>query len=80
MLVKSAFAVLALAAHASAMVAAPVAPAEGLRLIKQSDDDAGTWMTEQEKFDNLISKGINFMDITETWVSKLFSSWPLGMF
>ncbi|KAI1359700.1 Zn-dependent exopeptidase [Xylaria arbuscula] len=39
---------------------------EGLRLVKTSEDDAGTWMTEEEKFEKLISKRIGFMDITET--------------
>lgn len=46
----------------------PIQRAEGLRLIKTSDDDAGTWMTEEEKFEKLISKHIGFMDITETSV------------
>ncbi|KAI1496513.1 bacterial leucyl aminopeptidase [Biscogniauxia marginata] len=40
--------------------------AGGLRLIKISDEDPGTWMTEEEKFENLISKRIGFMDITDT--------------
>uniref|UniRef100_A0A8H7NPD5 Peptide hydrolase n=1 Tax=Bionectria ochroleuca TaxID=29856 RepID=A0A8H7NPD5_BIOOC len=39
---------------------------EGLRLVKTSEDDPGTWMTEEEKFEKLISKKIGFMDITET--------------
>jgi hypothetical protein len=44
------------------------ARAKGLRLVKTSDDDAGVWMTEQEKFDTLVSKKIGFMDITDTLV------------
>ncbi|KAL7788330.1 hypothetical protein V8C37DRAFT_388199 [Trichoderma ceciliae] len=36
-----------------------------LRLIKTSEDDAGQWVTEQEKFDKFISKNIGFIDITE---------------
>lgn len=40
-------------------------PAE-LRLVKTSEEDQGTWMTEEEKFEKLISKNIGFMDITET--------------
>jgi hypothetical protein len=43
--------------------------AQGLRLVKTSDDDPGTWMTEEEKFDKLISKKIGFSDITDTTVS-----------
>lgn len=43
---------------------------EGLRLVKTSEDDAGTWMTEEEKFEKLISKKIGFMDITETIVRQ----------
>ncbi|KAH6880648.1 hypothetical protein B0T10DRAFT_411534 [Thelonectria olida] len=42
------------------------ARAKGLRLVKTSDEDAGVWMTEQEKFDKLISKKVGFMDITDT--------------
>ncbi|KAI0020371.1 Zn-dependent exopeptidase [Xylariomycetidae sp. FL0641] len=43
-----------------------ISVARDLRLIKTSDEDAGTWMTEEEKFEKLISKHIGFMDITET--------------
>lgn len=39
---------------------------KGLRLVKTSDQDPGVWLTEQEKFDKLISKKIGFVDITET--------------
>ncbi|KAK8090681.1 peptidase family M28 [Apiospora phragmitis] len=39
---------------------------EDLRLVKTSEDDAGTWMTEEQKFERLISKGIHFADITNT--------------
>ncbi|KAI8943999.1 Zn-dependent exopeptidase [Xylaria longipes] len=37
-----------------------------LRLIKISEEDPGTWMTEEEKFEKLTSKRIGFMDITDT--------------
>ncbi|KAF2966034.1 hypothetical protein GQX73_g7556 [Xylaria multiplex] len=37
-----------------------------LRLVKTSEEDPGTWMTEEEKFEKLISKHIGFMDVTET--------------
>ncbi|KAI0515141.1 Zn-dependent exopeptidase [Xylaria bambusicola] len=39
---------------------------DGLRLVKTSEEDAGTWMTEEEKFEKLTSKRIGFMDITDT--------------
>ncbi|KAK6819653.1 hypothetical protein PG995_011051 [Apiospora arundinis] len=39
---------------------------EELRLVKTSEEDAGTWMTEEQKFEQLISKGIHFADITDT--------------
>ncbi|KAJ2966497.1 hypothetical protein NUW58_g10647 [Xylaria curta] len=41
-------------------------PATALRLVKTSDEDPGTWMTEEEKFEKLTSKRIGFMDITDT--------------
>ncbi|KAI8625092.1 Zn-dependent exopeptidase [Xylariaceae sp. FL1651] len=37
-----------------------------LRLIKTSENDAGVWMTEEEKFEKLTSKRIGFAGITET--------------
>lgn len=42
------------------------ATSQGLRLVKTADEDPGTWMTEEEKFEKLISKKIGFMDITDT--------------
>ncbi|TDZ47642.1 Leucine aminopeptidase 1 [Colletotrichum trifolii] len=36
----------------------------GLRLVKTSEDDAGTWVAEDEKFDKYTSKSIGFIDIT----------------
>lgn len=41
---------------------------EGLRLVKTSDEDPGVWVTEEEKFEQFISKKIGFMDVTETLV------------
>ncbi|KAI1174253.1 Zn-dependent exopeptidase [Nemania sp. FL0916] len=41
-------------------------PATELRLVKTSEEDPGTWMTEEEKFEKLTSKRIGFMDITDT--------------
>jgi bacterial leucyl aminopeptidase len=67
-------AVLAAALFTASLVVAAVpstifpTQADGLRLIKTSDDDAGTWMTEEEKFEKLISQNIGFVDITDTMV------------
>lgn len=36
-----------------------------LRLVKTSEDDAGQWVTEQEKFDRFTAKNIGFIDITD---------------
>lgn len=36
-----------------------------LRLIKTSETDAGSWVTQQEKFDLYTSKGVGFIDITD---------------
>ncbi|KAI0803683.1 Zn-dependent exopeptidase [Xylaria sp. FL0064] len=41
-------------------------PAAELRLVKTSEDDAGIWITEEEKFEKFTSKRIGFMDITDT--------------
>ncbi|KAF7535831.1 hypothetical protein G7054_g5081 [Neopestalotiopsis clavispora] len=40
--------------------------AEGLRLVKASDEDPGTWMTEEEKYERFTYKGLGFVDITDT--------------
>lgn len=69
MLVKNLLPLLALVKLAVSLPAAPIPPSEGLRLVKVSEDDEGTWVTEDEKFDLFISKRINFVDITDTWVS-----------
>ncbi|TDZ22485.1 Leucine aminopeptidase 1 [Colletotrichum orbiculare MAFF 240422] len=37
----------------------------GLRLVKTSEDDAGTWVAEDEKFEKYTSKSIGFIDITD---------------
>lgn len=42
--------------------------AEGLRLIKTSEDDPGTWMTEEEKHQRFVSRRSGFVDITDTLV------------
>ncbi|KAH8647133.1 hypothetical protein BX600DRAFT_476198 [Xylariales sp. PMI_506] len=50
-------------------VAAELSPSlrdQGLRLIKTSEHDPGSWMSEQEKFETLVSRDIPFVDITDT--------------
>ncbi|KAI1123061.1 Zn-dependent exopeptidase [Nemania abortiva] len=49
-----------------AAVSSEPRPATELRLVKTSEEDPGTWMTEEEKFEKLTSKRIGFMDITDT--------------
>lgn len=71
MLVKKLLPLLALMKLAVSLPAAPTPPSEGLRLVKVSEDDEGTWVTEDEKFDLFISKKINFVDVTDTWVGLL---------
>lgn len=44
------------------------ARAKGLRLVKTTEEDAGIWVTEQEKFDKFVSKKVGFVDITDTLV------------
>jgi bacterial leucyl aminopeptidase len=53
---------------ALAAVSSEPRPATELRLVKISEEDPGTWMTEEEKFEKLTSKRIGFMDITDTMV------------
>lgn len=36
-----------------------------LRLIKVSESDPGTWVREDEKIENYVAKGVNFVDITD---------------
>ena len=59
------------------------ARAQGLRLVKTSDEDPGTWMTEEEKFERLISRRVGFVDITDTLVRhcsghSLFFFYPIS--
>lgn len=51
----------------------------GLRLVKTSEEDAGTWVTEDEKFEKYTSKGIGFIDITDIAVSFLTSTLELSL-
>ena len=43
-----------------------------LRLLKTSDDDPGTWVTEEEKIHDYMLKHVHFMDVTETQVCLAF--------
>lgn len=36
-----------------------------LRLIKTSEADPGTWVTEEQKITNYVAKNIGFIDITD---------------
>ena len=52
---------------------ASAAPAEGklttgLRLIKTSPQDPGTWVTEEDKISKYTAKGKTFIDITDITV------------
>lgn len=40
----------------------------GLRLIKTSEADPGTWVTEDEKVASYVAKNINFIDVTDITV------------
>jgi len=63
-------ALLAFVAAASLVSAIPPVSVRPLmRLIKTSETDAGTWVTEEEKITNYVSKGIGFVDITDITVS-----------
>ncbi|KAK7749230.1 hypothetical protein SLS62_008309 [Diatrype stigma] len=71
----AAFMAAATAAAVATTTTAPLLPSseeiadatsQGLRLVKTADEDPGTWMTEEEKFEKLVSKRIGFVDITDT--------------
>ncbi|KAK7432023.1 hypothetical protein QQZ08_001313 [Neonectria magnoliae] len=69
---------LALLASSHLIHAAPAKHAEAqgdgsLRLIKTSEEDPGTWVTEEEKFDLYTSKGIGFVDITDITDDEVLS-------
>lgn len=69
MLTKALLSGLLLCSAGTASLTVPRPPSQGLRLVKTFEDDAGTWMTEEEKF-ALIKKHVHFVDITETFVSQ----------
>jgi hypothetical protein len=47
---------------------------EELRLIKTSEADPGTWVTEEQKITDYVAKNIYFIDITDIKVS-VFLAW-----
>lgn len=58
-----------LAAACPLVLSAPLTGSSSeLRLIKTSEQDAGQWVTEQEKFDRFTAKNIGFIDITDVEV------------
>ena len=52
----------------AAPAAEPADDASELRLIKTSPEDAGTWVTEEQKLSEYTAKGIGFVDITDITV------------
>lgn len=56
-----------------------VMPNPLLRLVKTSEQDAGRWVTEQEKFDLFTSKRIGFYDITDITVWFPMQQLPCGI-
>ena len=70
MLVTEIASILALASIAAAIPqdARPIDSAKDVRLIKTAEDDPGVWVLDKDIFDSYISKRINFVDVTDTWV------------
>lgn len=62
-------AALAILAASRVALAAPAAEETqvdpALRLIKTSEADAGTWVTEDQKIEEYVNKHIGFIDITD---------------
>lgn len=74
MFLKSCIAALVAASTLLVSSAAPAADGTmktepDLRLIKTSEADPGTWVTEEEKIEKYVSKKTKFIDITEITVS-----------
>ncbi len=51
------------------------APKSGLRLIKTSPEDPGTWVTEEQKLTNYVAKDIHFVDITDVKDPEVLTAW-----
>jgi hypothetical protein len=51
----------------AALPAATIPPAPGLRFVKTSEADTGTWVTEEKKFSRFIAKRSPFIDVTKTF-------------
>ncbi|KAL3417695.1 Leucine aminopeptidase 1-like protein 1 [Phlyctema vagabunda] len=60
-------AILASSSLAAALPSTPTVDRSSadLRLIKTSEADPGTWVTEDQKIDDYVAKSINFIDITD---------------
>ncbi|KAJ0162807.1 Leucine aminopeptidase 1 [Colletotrichum tanaceti] len=74
---------LAVAAASCGFVAAAPATGDvqlnpGLRLVKTSEDDAGSWVTEDEKYEKYTSKGIGFIDITDISDEEVLNALSTG--
>ena len=50
---------------AAAPIVEPVSADASLRLIKTSEADPGSWVTEEEKLTDYVAKGTGFVDITD---------------
>ncbi|KAK2060035.1 peptidase family M28 [Colletotrichum caudatum] len=70
-------AALAILAASQVALAAPatdeVQVNPGLRLIKTSEADPGTWVTEEQKIENYVNKDIGFIDITDITDAEVLS-------
>lgn len=68
-------AALAILAASTAVLAAPAADEiqvnPALRLIKTSEADPGTWVTEEQKIEDYVNKDIGFIDITDITVGSV---------
>ncbi|KAK1521169.1 peptidase family M28 [Colletotrichum abscissum] len=50
----------------------------GLRLVKTYEEDPGTWVTEDEKYEKYTSKGIGFIDITDVSDEEVLNALATG--
>jgi bacterial leucyl aminopeptidase len=66
--VLGAFALNVSTAFGAVADSSPSKRTDGLRLVKASDEDPGTWMTEEEKYKKFTSNRLGFVDITDTLV------------
>ena len=63
----------------AAPVVEPVPVDASLRLIKTSETDPGSWVTEEQKVTDYVANGIGFVDITDIAVRGSLSMYELGL-